>query len=181
MTAFDSPLLISKPVCLHARPTANRSFSYSEQRLVSTLLERRRRKYLKLLADSGKNERSNELERKGDRSEIVSNLRVDESSAGSSTELQPRRRLSPAVYETRFRHASIELVSEVMLPTKTRTRAKNLRSKLNLTYLSIKTCNSVRMHSTRIITYNHPVACFCTLLHLLIQCHEIFVFLLYVN
>ena len=129
MTAFDSPLLISKPVCLHTRPTANRSFSYSEQRLVNTLLERRRRKYLKL-ADSGKNEQSNELERKGDRSEIVSNLRVDESSAGSSTEMQPRRRLSPAVYETRFRHASIELVSEVMLPTKTRTRAKNLRSKL---------------------------------------------------
>ena len=128
MTAFDSPLLISKPVCLHARPAADRSFSYSEQRLVNTLLERRRRKYLKL-ADSGKNEQSNELERKGDRSEIVSNLGVDESSAGSRTEMQPRRRLSPADYETRFRHASIELVSEVMLPTKTRTRAKNFRSK----------------------------------------------------
>ena len=155
MTAFDSPLLISKPVCLHTRPTANRSFSYSEQRLVNTLLERRRRKYLKL-ADSGKNELSNELERKGDRSEIVSNLGVDESSAGSSTEMQPRRRLSPApaVYETRFRHASIEVVSEVMLPTKTRTRAKNLRSKLDIF--------NIGMHSTRIITYNHPVACFCT-------------------
>lgn len=145
MTAFDSPLLISKPVCLHARPSADRSFataSYSEQRLVNTLQERRRRKYLKL-ADSGKKEQSNELEPEGDRADVLSNLGVDESSTGSSTEMQPRRCLSPAVYETRFRHASIELVSEVMLPTKTRTRTKNFRSKLDILF-------KVRMHSTKL-------------------------------
>jgi hypothetical protein len=131
MTAFDSPLLISKPVCLHARPTADRSFAtVSEQRLV-TLLERRRRKYL--FAGSGKKEQCNELQRErdreGERAHVLSNLGMDKS---SSTEMQPKYRLSPAVYETRFRHASIELVSEVMLPTKTRTRAKNLKSKLDI-------------------------------------------------
>lgn len=77
--------------------------------------------------DSGKKDESNELE--GDRSHVLSNLGVDE----SSTEMHPRR-LSPAaaVYETRFRHPSIELVSEVMLPTKARIRAKNLKSKIDI-------------------------------------------------
>ena len=119
-------MLISKPVCLHARPTAVRSSSFSkvsEQRLV-TLLERRRRKYL--LAhkeDNGKKDHSNELE--GACTDVLSNLGVDESSCA---EIHSRRP-SPTVYETHFRHSSIELVSEVMLPTKTRTRAKNLKSK----------------------------------------------------
>ena len=127
MTAFDSPLLISKPVCLHVRPTADRSLSVSEQRLV-TLLDRRRRKYL--LAHrkgSGKEDQGDELE--GDQAysvHILSNLGVDEQANFG----MHQRRQSP-VYETHFRRTSIELVSEVMLPTKTRTRAKNLKSKLD--------------------------------------------------
>lgn len=143
MTAFDSPLLISKPVCLHARPTAVRSSSFSkvsEQRLV-TLLERRRRKYL--LAhkeDNGKKDHSNELE--GACTDVLSNLGVDESSCA---EIHSRRP-SPTVYETHFRHSSIELVSEVMLPTKTRTRAKNLKSKPDI---------NIKDASKRTITYNH--------------------------
>ena len=140
MTAFDSPLLISKPVCLHARPTAVRSSSFSkvsEQRLV-TLLERRRRKYLLARKkDNGKKDHSNELE--GACTDVLSNLGVDESSCVG---MHP----SPTVYETRFRHSSIELVSEVMLPTKTRTRAKNLKSKPDI---------NIKDASKRTITYNH--------------------------
>ena len=143
MTAFDSPLLISKPVCLHARPTAVRSSSFSkvsEHRLV-TLLERRRRKYL--LAhkeDNGKKDHSNELE--GACTDVLSNLGVDESSCA---EIHSRRP-SPTVYETHFRHSSIELMSEVMLPTKTRTIAKNLKSKPDI---------NIKDASKRTITYNH--------------------------
>ena len=134
MTAFDSPLLISKPVCLHARPTADRSsFSTvdSEQRLV-TLLERRRRKYLlERNKGNGKKDHSNEI---AGELHVLSNLGVDES---GSLEM----RLSPTVYETRFRHSSVELESEVMLPTKARTRAKNIKSKLD-----------VRMHSKKVVS-----------------------------
>ena len=45
MTAFDSPLLVSKAAWLYGRPADRRSISVSEQQLL-TLLERRRRKYL---------------------------------------------------------------------------------------------------------------------------------------
>lgn len=126
MTAFDSPLLISKPVCLHVRPTVDRLVG--EQRLV-TLLERRRRKYLLARSqdDSGKADQGDELDREVQRDHsvhVISNLRVDDSG-------MHQRRQSP-VYETHFRHTGIELVSEVMLPTKTRTRAKNLKSKLEM-------------------------------------------------
>lgn len=145
MTAFDSPLLISKSVCLHARPTAVRLSSFSkvsEQRLV-TLLERRRRKYLLARKkDNGKKDHSNELE--GGCTDVLSNLGVDESSCVDSE--MHSRRPSPTVYETHFRHSSIELVSKVMLPTKTRTRAKNLKSKPDI---------NIKDASKRTITYNH--------------------------
>ena len=128
MTAFDSPLLISKPVCLHARPAADlrqRSLSVSEQQLI-TLLERRRRKYLVARKDSGDKYTGDE----GDQSvHVIDNLGVADPNTGMH---QSQRRQSPVSETVHFRHtiASSEVVSEVMLPTKTRTRAKNLKSKI---------------------------------------------------
>lgn len=115
MTAFDSSLLISQPICLHARPAVDRSFN-SEQK-VTFLPERRRRNYRGHRKDNGKDQNNERV--------LSINLRVSKPCSGTT-----HQRHQSLAYDTRFYHSATEVLSEVMLPMNMRTRrAKNHRSK----------------------------------------------------
>ena len=97
MTAFDSPLLVSKAAWLYARPVdrqASRPLSDSQQRLL-TLLEGRRRRYL------ARKEEGIKLRKKRERGDESTNLQqttpvlsvVDDSNHLDVVEVQ--RRESP--------------------------------------------------------------------------------------
>ena len=113
MTAFDSPLLISKAVCLYARPVDLRqsTFSISEKQLLS-LLERRRRKYQSRKEEST----NNHLERKDGDSDERACVLGDLGMHTKRSSPQQLRYINP--------HYVASPPSEAVLHTKIRTRGK---------------------------------------------------------